>query len=151
MVKLIALIILTLVCGSGCVSGPPYLRNAADRAAYAGLTATTRESVSHGVLEKGMASQTVRLALGRPGTVRRSSRGVEWLYYGTQWVDAPVWYYMYSRYGSPALDFRTDRIAITYVRLIVTFEKDELVSWQEIPPGPPPYVLPSVPQLWNRW
>jgi hypothetical protein len=137
--------IVKLVCGGliagflGCQTAAPHLRSKADREAYAQLTAEDRTSVDSGRLQKGMTPATVALAWGRPTQRRpyldRGKERLEWLYWGTHWVDQPTWEYVYcDRFGTRWLDFRMHRVGVPFVRARAVFEENRLVDWQPVLP-----------------
>ena len=125
----------------GCQTAGPHLHSKADRVAYANLSSEDRLSVDAGLLLAGMPPETVKLAWGKP-TVKRAfvedgQERIVWLYYGTYWVDQPVWETVYiGRYGSPYLDYRVYRVGIPFVRARAVFEAARLIDWEQSqPPG----------------
>jgi hypothetical protein len=119
----------------GCQTAGPHLHSKADRVAYANLSAEDRLLVDAGRLKAGMTPETVKLTWGKPkvrrAVVENGKERIEWLYYGTRWVDQPTWEFVFSdRYSQPYLDFRVYRVGITFVRARAVFEGDRLIGWQ---------------------
>ncbi len=105
-------------------------------AAYAALSARERDLVQQGRLERGMTTNAVYIAWGKPSAVmpRPHELGAEsdltWLYYGHEPVLVPRWTYLPDAYGYWTLQYSPAHYSKPYVKAEVRFKQGRVWDWK---------------------
>jgi hypothetical protein len=131
--KLCACLSLSLLLFSGC-SGVD-VRKQEQSAAFGDLSASERDLVSRGQIEKGMSTNAVYIAWGKPSAVSSepASNGPgtdqTWVYYADKPVITPAWVYMPSQFGYWSLEYFPEHHSEAYTKAQVIFRNGRVLSW----------------------
>jgi len=124
---LLLFVALTLV---GCASSSIESRRRERAAAFAALPPETQALVNEGQIRRGMTSDAVYIAWGKPSQVlqQEDQRGLVllWLYHGG-WLEETRYWPYYGR--APITDYQQR----TYVSAEISFVNGRVDSWRTLP------------------
>lgn len=129
---LLFLLCASLLCGCSTVDA----RKNEQAAAYASLSAKDRDLVRQKRIERGMDTNAVYIALGKPSRViaHPQEPGVEsdltWLYYGNEPVLVPRWTYLPDAYGYWTLQYTPAHYSKPYLKTQVRFKQGRVLDWK---------------------
>lgn len=133
-------LLLGVLCFTGCATSTVASRRAEKTAAYTVLSAEDRALVDQGQIKIGLSEDVVYIAWGKPQEVLHSEdaqgRRVVWLYHGNYAEEHQYWNYRevnaggqryLERFLDRDFDFRT------YVSSEIVFEGGRVQSWRTLP------------------
>lgn len=106
-------------------------------AAYASLSEAARELVDQRRIQRGMDTNAVYIAWGKPSVVRtqppatNSGSDQVWIYNGNRPVLVPRWVYLPSAYGRGTLHYSPTHHSERYTKAVVFFRNDQVVTWRK--------------------
>jgi hypothetical protein len=128
------LLLLCVVLVGACGSIGARKRERAE--AYASLPASERQLIENGEIERGMGTNAVYIAWGKPSRVTEqpgsSGAGTNliWVYYGTRPVTVPGWVYLPDEYGNWTLQYQPTHYSTSYPKAEVIFRNGQVVDWK---------------------
>ncbi len=120
---------LVLLCGCSSISQ----RKQENAAAFASLSPAEKDLVSSGRIERGMDTNAVYIAWGKPSTILMEPPATDqtWIYYGDRPVVDPAWRYLPNPYGYWTLEYLPEHHSVKYVRAEVHFQNGRVADWKK--------------------
>ncbi len=128
-----SIVVLVLLCGCSSISS----RARQESASYNSLSPSERDLVDKGQIARGMSSNAVYIAWGKPTQVipQSSAAGTDeeatWLYYGNQPVITPAWSFIPDPYGYGRLEYMPQHHSERYLKGAVHLQNGRVTSWQK--------------------
>ena len=129
-VKQLLILLAAALLFGGCATNTIDSRRRERATAFAGLSPEFQELVKQGQIKRGMPSDAVYIAWGKPSQIihREDQQGAMsvWLYHGNWLEETRYWTY---RSHFPVTDYNIR----SYVSAEVTFVNDAVTMWQTLP------------------
>lgn len=124
---------LVLLCGCSTVTA----RKQEKAAAYTSLSEAERALVDERRIQRGMDTNAVYIAWGKPSVVRTQPPAINsgsdqvWIYYGNRPVLVPRWVYLPSAYGRGTLHYSPTHYSERYTKAVVFFRNGQVLTWRK--------------------
>jgi hypothetical protein len=123
---------LMLLCGCSSI----HSRKQERATAFASLPAAEKGLVSRGQIERGMDTNSVYIAWGKPSAVSITPSGASapaqetWVYYGNRPVLNPAWSYIPEANGYGRIEYTPVPHSEAFIKAEVHFQNGRVVDWK---------------------